>query len=399
MRRITDKLWSWASIVDEQTVTQARQISEMPFVLPHMAQMPDAHFGKGAPVGSVIPTVGAIMPAAVGVDIGCGMIARRTQFTLHDIREHERDEDLGLLRLAIERAIPSSVARYNTHLTTRALRKVRELEGTPGAQQAYDIAQNWPYQLGSLGSGNHFIEVTADEQGRVWLFLHSGSRGVGNKLAMHHIRKAIEYTTPGYGKPAHYKLINQDHAFLEQGTEEFSNYIRDLRWAQKFAWLNRLEMMERLTYEFGAWIGAPVHVTETVNCHHNYTEQVIDIINGDTRTWLSRKGAINAGHGVMGLIPGSMGTPSYVVEGKGNPDSFNSAPHGAGRLHSRGSAKRTFTMDELEASMKGIEWMHDKAFLDEAPMAYKPIDQIIEDSADLIEVKHRLFPIVNVKGL
>lgn len=398
MQELTPKLLSWASILDDQTRLQAETLSRMPFIDPYVALMPDAHFGKGASVGTVIPTVGAIIPAAVGVDIGCGMIAHRTQFTLGELhaRMNLRSGITGTgfedLYHGIGNAIPSSMARYNTHVTASAHQFTEQLEDMPGAQQAYEVAPNWPLQLGSLGSGNHFIEVTVDEVGRVWLFLHSGSRGVGNKLAQKHIAAAIEYVVPGFGKPARYPLVNKDLAYLEEGTPQFDAYIRDLRWAQMFAFLNRQEMMNRLTREFERFVGTDVVVSEAVNCHHNYTEQ-------DNNVWLSRKGAIDAGLGTMGLIPGSMGVASYVVEGKGNAEALWSAPHGAGRLHSRGSAKRTFTLDEVEGQMTGITWAHDARLLDEAPGAYKPISQVMSDAADLVTIKHELHPIVNVKGL
>jgi tRNA-splicing ligase RtcB len=376
----------------------------MPFIDPYVALMPDAHFGKGASVGTVLPTRGAIIPAAVGVDIGCGMIAHRTQFTLaylaHRIEQGEV-ADRKTLHRAISVAIPSSVARYNTHVTDHAHIFTERLEDLPGAQQAYEVAPNWPLQLGTLGSGNHFIEVTVDEEDRVWLFLHSGSRGVGNRLAQKHIKTALDYTVPGFGKPARYPLVNKDLAYLEEGTPEFDAYIRDLRWAQTFALLNRQEMMYRLTAEFEAWIDERVIVSERINCHHNYTERYLPAGQEDPAdaVWLSRKGAIDASAGTLGLIPGSMGVASYVVEGLGNWQSLDSAPHGAGRLHSRGSAKRTFTLDQMESDMKGIEWAHDVRLLDETPAAYKPITQVIDDARDLVDVVHELHPILNVKGL
>lgn len=393
MRQLAPKLLSWASILDPQTQLQAEALSRMPFINPYVALMPDAHFGKGASVGTVIPTVGAIIPAAVGVDIGCGMIAHRTQFTLREVRDRAKlHAPLSQLYNGISLAIPSSVARYNNKIWTHARHLVEELEALPGAQQAYEIAPTWPYQLGSLGSGNHFIEVTVDEEGRVWLFLHSGSRGVGNRLAQKHIKAALDYVVPGFGKPARYPLVNKDLAYLEEGTPQFDAYIRDLLWVQHFALLNRQEMMYRLTDQFEQWIGETVIVSEAVNCHHNYTVQ-------NNQTWLSRKGAIDATEGTMGLIPGSMGVASYVVEGKGNAEALWSAPHGAGRLHSRGSAKRTFTLEQMEDDMRGIEWAHDVRLLDETPAAYKPITQVMEDAADLVDIIHELHPIVNVKGL
>lgn len=386
MQILTNKLITWASILDDQTRLQTLAISRMPFIFPHVAQMPDAHFGKGASVGSVIPTRGAIMPAAVGVDIGCGMIAHQTQFTITDLT----GMDLSELRIAIEAAIPSSMGRYNSIIGTHARQYIEILEKTRGAGQAYDITPLWPTQLGSLGSGNHFIEVTADEEGRIWLFLHSGSRGVGNKLAMKHIKVAQEQC-----ERHNVKLESPDLAFLQEGTDEFDSYIEALNWAQQFALFNREEMMYRLTREFETFMGQRVKVSEQVNCHHNYTEKEWHF--GEL-VWLSRKGAIDASLGQPGLIPGSMGAASYVVEGKGNLEALNSAPHGAGRLHSRGSAKRTFTLGQLRKEMKGIEWRESEAFLDEAPGAYKPIDQIMKDAEDLVTIKHEFHQLVNVKG-
>ena len=225
----------------------------------------------------------------------------------------------------------------------------------------------------------------------MWLFLHSGSRGVGNRLATKHIKIAQEECRADYD----IHLVNQDHAFLREGTKSFESYMTDLNWAQRFAYLNREEMMDRLTACFEDWIGEKVQVSEAINCHHNYTERTV--IDG-TDVWLSRKGAINAEEGRMGLIPGSMGVASYVVRGKGNAQALWTAPHGAGRLKSRGAAKRELTMEQMESDMEGIEWRHDKAFLDEAPRAYKDIGQVMRDSEDLVDIVHELHPILNVKG-
>lgn len=410
IEKISDKLYSWASILEWNTREQARKASTMPFIYPHMALMPDAHLGKGATVGSVIPTLGAIMPAAVGVDIGCGMHAVRTQFTLADIDGATDDKPLSELREAIEKAVPLSAGNYNAewwHGDTR--KRVSELEEFPGADHAEAIAPNWRLQLGSLGSGNHFIEISSDEENRVWLFLHSGSRGVGNKLAQRHIKIA-------QAQCKDVSLPDRDLAYLSEGTPEFDEYITDLRWAQHFALLNRDEMMHRVATCFSQWIGKPVKKDEVVQCHHNYTELMTpelenhflqaggdvpaEFFRSDRRLniWLSRKGAIDASKGVTGLIPGSMGDASYVVEGKGNELSLNSSPHGAGRNFSRSAAKKTFTMEQLEESMKGIEWRHSPAFLDEISGAYKPIDQVMEDAADLVGIRHTLRQFVNVKG-
>jgi tRNA-splicing ligase RtcB len=364
-----------------------------------MALMSDCHLGKGATVGSVIPTLGAIIPAAVGVDIGCGMIAMRTGL----VRDDLGGKALARLREAIEKAVPLSAGQYNeTVYDGETGRRITELEERDGADSAEAIAPNWRLQLGSLGSGNHFIEVSLDERDRVWLFLHSGSRGVGNKLATRHIKVARAWC-----ERAWIQLPDPDLAYLVEGTDEFWAYLRDLRWAQHFALLNREEMMARAAQCLADFMGRDVPAAETIQCHHNYTEQM----SGDLmrywksrpagrsgHVWLSRKGAIDASSGKPGLIPGSMGTASYVVTGKGNKLSLNSSPHGAGREYSRSAARRTFTRMQLDAAMQGIEWRHTDAFLDEIPGAYKDIDQVMADAADLVEVRHTLRQIVNVKG-
>ncbi|MEV4686017.1 RtcB family protein [Microbacterium sp. LWH3-1.2] len=388
MERLTDRLLSWASLIDEKTVEQARTSSRMPFIHPHLALMPDAHLGKGATVGSVIPTLGAIMPAAVGVDIGCGMIAVRTQFTKAQLVAH----DLTQLREQIERAVPLSAGRDNRKVVATAEPRVAELEEL--AEKAeFDPARyagHWRLQLGSLGSGNHFIEVSVDELDRVWMFLHSGSRGVGNKIATHHIGVAQRLAKQWW-----IELADPDLAYLVEGTPEFRAYIRELRWAQHFALLNREEMMDRVARQLSEIMGTTVIEHERINCHHNFTESEKHF---GTQVWVSRKGAIQADAGRPGLIPGSMGTASYVVEGLGNPLSLNSSPHGAGREYSRSAARRTFTHDQLRAAMRGIEFRDTDAFLDEIPQAYKPIDRVMADAADLVAVRHTLRQLVNVKG-
>ncbi|MEZ3161123.1 RtcB family protein [Microbacterium sp. BWT-B31] len=388
MERLSARLLSWASLIDEKTVEQARTSSRMPFIHPHLALMPDAHLGKGATVGSVIPTLGAIIPAAVGVDIGCGMIAVRTQFT----KDHLANRPLSELREQIERAIPLSAGRYNNKVVATAAPRVAELEAL--AEKAeFDPAKfggNWRVQLGSLGSGNHFIEVSVDESDRVWLFLHSGSRGVGNKIAAHHIGVAQRLAKQWW-----IELPDPDLAYLVEGTPEFSRYIRELRWAQHFALLNREEMMDRVVRQVSEFLGEPVAEHERINCHHNFTEHEKHF---GTQVWVSRKGAIQADAGRPGLIPGSMGTASYVVEGLGNPLSLNSSPHGAGREYSRSAARRTFSHEQLREAMAGIEFRDTDAFVDEIPQAYKPIDTVMADAADLVKVRHTLRQLVNVKG-
>lgn len=388
MEQISKRLMNWASILEDSTREQAQRTAAMPFVFPHVALMPDAHLGKGATVGSVIPTLGAIIPAAVGVDVGCGMIAVRTQFTAGDMKSRG---DLAALRQWVERSIPLSAGRYNKSLySTQTAGRVEVLELRDGAESAEAIAPNWRLQLGSLGSGNHFIEVSLDQDDRVWLFLHSGSRGVGNKLAQRHIKVAQTLARKWF-----IALPDPDLAYLVEGTDEFWAYLRDLRWAQHFALLNREEMMHRVVDCVQGWIGRDVRASETVNTHHNYTARETHF---GQEVWLSRKGAIDAAAGVPGLIPGSMGTRSYVVAGKGNRLALNSAPHGAGREYSRSAARKKFTRAQLDTAMEGIEWRRTDAFLDEIPAAYKPIDVVMEDARDLVEIRYTLRQVVNVKG-
>jgi tRNA-splicing ligase RtcB len=387
MEKINARLLSWASILEAQTREQAELTSRLPFIHPHVALMPDAHLGKGATVGSVIPTLDAIIPAAVGVDIGCGMIAVRTQWHVDQLPSDRR-----ALREAIERAIPLSAGGANQKLTATAQERVADLEAR-AEKAGFDPDQHaarWRLQLGSLGSGNHFIEVTVDEEGTVWLFLHSGSRGVGNRIAQHHIKIAAELCKKWW-----IDLPHRDLAYLVEGTDEFWAYVRELRWAQHFALLNREEMMDRLVACVQAWTGEQVERREQINCHHNYTEQEEHF---GKKVWLSRKGAISAREGEPGLIPGSMGTASYVVSGKGNPVALHSSPHGAGREYSRSAARRQFTVAQLREAMQGIEYRDTDAFVDEIPMAYKDIDVVMADAADLVEVRHVLRQIVNVKG-
>ncbi len=388
MERISTRLMNWASILEPNTRAQAEATASMPFIHPHVALMPDAHLGKGATVGSVIPTVGAIIPAAVGVDIGCGMIAVRTRFH----RTELTGRALAPLREAIERAVPLSAGKYNTTLTRSAERRCTDLAELARTRdfEPDRHSPNWRLQLGSLGSGNHFIEVTVDESGSVWLFLHSGSRGVGNRIAQRHIKIAQAVCARWF-----VTLPDRDLAYLVEGTDEFCAYIRELGWAQEFARLNREEMMDRAVDCLAEFMGTEVERVETINCHHNYTERERHF---GKEVWLSRKGAIDASAGVPGLIPGSMGTASYVVVGKGNPLSLNSSPHGAGREYSRSRARKSFTRDQLDTAMAGIEWRRTDAFLDEIPAAYKDIDQVMADAADLVEVRHTLHQLVNVKG-
>jgi tRNA-splicing ligase RtcB len=384
---INSKLLNWASILDDKTREQAVKTSQLPFIYPHLALMPDAHLGIGATVGSVIPTLHAVIPAAVGVDIGCGMIAVRTQYSLEDL-----PKDRKRLREDIERVIPLSAGHNNRNVTASAGPRIAELRKL-AAKAGFNPAQyveKWDLQLGSLGSGNHFIEVSADETNAVWLFLHSGSRGIGNKIAQHHIGVARHMVAK---KKIH--LPDPDLAHLEEGTPQFDRYIAELRWAQRFALLNREEMMDRVSIQFGKWVGGPVRERERINCHHNFTRQETHY---GKSVWVSRKGAIKAEHGDPGLIPGSMGTASYVVEGRGNQASLNSSPHGAGREYSRTAARKVFSLAELKGAMGGIEFRATEAFIDEIPAAYKPIDVVMRDARDLVRIRHTLRQLINVKG-
>jgi tRNA-splicing ligase RtcB len=388
VERLGPKLYSWASLLEDGTRRQAETTAAMPFVQPHLALMPDAHLGKGATVGSVIPTDGAIMPAAVGVDIGCGMQAVRTGFTLADLTVRGLQE----LHASIARRVPLSAGRYNRKVEETAAPRVAHLTEL-AARAGFDPARyagNWALQLGSLGSGNHFVEVTVDERDRVWIFLHTGSRGVGNKIATAHIASAQRQM-----QRRSVALPDRDLAYLEEGSDEFDAYIREMRWAQEFARLNREEIMDRCVEAVGRHVGTPVERLEEINCHHNYTTRETHF---GQEVWLSRKGAINAGEGVRGLIPGSMGTASFVVTGKGNALALRSSPHGAGRNYSRTAARKRFSRESLDTAMAGIAWGRSDAFLDEHPEAYKPIDTVMADAADLVSIDHTLRQVVNVKG-
>lgn len=380
--------WLPAEQIEDSAMQQIENLSRMPFIFKHVAVMPDCHFGMGATVGSVIPTNRAIIPAAVGVDIGCGMIAVKTPLTREDL-----PEDLSDIRKAIEHQVPLSAGHYNRSIKKTAKPRIEQLEAKAAELDRLDfydkLDKNWRKQLGSLGSGNHFIEVVLDEEGYAWAFLHSGSRGVGNRIAAHHIKIAKALMEKWY-----INLPDADLAYLVEDTPEFDDYMKDLDWAQEFALLNREEMMERiirlLQYRCGDF--EPV---ETIQCHHNFTQREHHF---GKNILVSRKGAIEAREGQMGLIPGSMGTRSYVVRGKGNAASFNTAPHGAGRRLSRNKARNNFTMEDFDRDMEGIEVNRSEAFLDELPGAYKDIDLVMEQSAGLVEILHTFRQIVNVKG-
>ncbi|QNQ89874.1 RtcB family protein [Corynebacterium poyangense] len=378
----------FATKLDDNVLEQAKQLEAMPFIHPHVALMPDAHYGLGSSIGTVFGTLQAVIPSAVGVDIGCGMIGVRTGFSASDLK----GRNLEKLRSAIEATIPLSPGNYNSwQLRESADHRCRELHQL-ALDTEVDLSHSpkWRQQLGSLGGGNHFIELCLDETERVWMFLHSGSRGVGNKIARKHIAVAQRLCAKWY-----IDLPHRDLAYLVEGTEEFDAYLRDLHWAQTFAWMNREEMMDRFADALTDFMDSPVREEERINCHHNYTTKEVHY---GKKVWITRKGAIRAEAGTSALIPGSMGTASYVVEGLGYPPALHSAPHGAGRLLSRREAKKRFNAADLDARMSGIVYRPGEEFVDEIPDAYKDIDEVIAASAQLVKVRHTLHQVLNIKG-
>ncbi|MBO3748717.1 RtcB family protein [Streptosporangiaceae bacterium NEAU-GS5] len=376
-------LVSWASEIDDGTILQAARTARLPFVAGHVALMPDAHIGIGATVGSVIPTENAIIPAAVGVDIGCGMIATETTLTAADL-----PDSLDALMPLVERRIPAGVGKgHDDASLDRALDDL----GRPRTQLSPKQEKTTSAQFGTLGSGNHFVEVCLDERDRVWTVLHSGSRGIGNQLASRHIEGAKRLM-----RRQMIGLEDPDLAYFVQGTPEFEAYIEDMLWAQRYALASRARMDAVLGRALFQVAGSGRRV-RTINCHHNFTQLER---HQDKDLWITRKGAIKADSGDEGVIPGSMGTRSYIVRGLGNPASYNSCSHGAGRRMSRGQAKRSLSADSLRAAMAGRTWNADRAasLVDEHPEAYKPIDQVMADQRDLVEVRHTLRQVFNYKG-
>jgi tRNA-splicing ligase RtcB len=392
------KMWTKHVPVDDGALRQLRNIASLDIVYGHVAVMPDVHLGRGATVGSVIPTRKAIIPAAVGVDIGCGMCAMRTTLSANDL-----PDDLKPLRLAIERAVPHGRDRGGG-------RRDKGSWGGPPSSVAgvwrqlergfAQIIEKYPHlertnhviHLGTLGTGNHFIELCLDEEDRVWVMLHSGSRGVGNAIG----RTFIELAKRDMERH-HIHLPDSDLAYLREGSEHFDDYWFALTWAQDFARANRKLMLERILDVLRKHPGMPRFKTDkhAINCHHNYTARETHL---GREVYLTRKGAIRAGEGELGIIPGSMGARSYIVQGKGNEQSFHSCSHGAGRVMSRSAAKRNFTLDDHIAATKHVECRKDEAVLDETPGAYKDIDAVMRSQADLVDVVHTLRQVVCVKG-
>src|SRR5687767_5323230 len=354
--------------------------------------MPDAHVGIGATVGSVIPTKGAIIPSAVGVDIGCGMIAAEL-----DVTESQLPDNLEPLLHRIERAVPAGVGQGHKGKRGAAAESAGKAADTwlathrPATVLSGDQATKAASQFGSLGSGNHFFELCVDERSRLWVVLHSGSRGIGNQLAQAHIAKARRLAAA-----AQTPLEDPDLAYFLQGTREFEAYITDMQWAQDYALANREAMMDRAMAEVFTFLGVGREVRR-INCHHNFTQPEV---HDGKELWVTRKGAIKAGTDDLGVIPGSMGTRSYIVRGKGHPLSWSSCSHGAGRRHSRGAARRLYNAADLTKAMEGKTWLKSRAdkLVDEIPAAYKDIDQVMADQQDLVEVLHTLRQVMNYKG-
>ena len=355
----------------------------------HIALMPDAHVGKGSTVGSVIPTEGAIIPAAIGVDIGCGMAAIRTNVAFTDL------PDLTPLMPLIERAIPAGVGQGHGKGGPEEVHVFGAI-GENETVKKRQLSAKAISQCGTLGSGNHFFELCVDEDGIVWIVLHSGSRGVGNQLAQGHIKGAKKLMEKYF-----IELVDPDLAYLVQGTPEFSAYITDMKWAQDYAMLNRQTMLQNAWSAFRGFMVnngmQQVDILTTINCHHNFTQME----NHHGRNmWITRKGAIKAGYGDLGIIPGSMGTDTYIVSGLGNPASYSSCSHGAGRNFSRTKANQMFSSDDLTAAMGTRVWNSDRAesLVDEIPGAYKDIHAVMAAQSDLVETVARLHQIFNYKG-
>ncbi len=384
---VTPKLLNWASELDSNTLEQAIKTAEMPIVSGHVALMPDAHLGIGATVGSVIPTEGAVIPAAVGVDIGCGMIAVQT-----DLSQEDLPDTLEPLLTRINRVIPAGVGESH-HGGGPAIGHSQAwlAKHPPPSNFSDKQVKKTVQQFGTLGSGNHFIEVSLDENGQVWVVLHSGSRWIGNELARHHIGKARQLA-----KTNQVPLTDPNLAYFEQGQPEFTTYIDDMLWAQDYALGNRERMMDAVLAEVFHEVGRGRQI-ERINCHHNFA--ALEVHDGK-ELWITRKGAIRAEPGDYGVIPGSMGTQTFIVRGKGNRDSFNSCAHGAGRRFSRTQARKRFTTQELSDQMRGKVWLKGRAksLLDEIPSCYKDINQVMADQSDLVEVEHTLTQVLNFKG-
>jgi tRNA-splicing ligase RtcB len=391
------KMWTRGVAVDPKARAQLSRAAQMPFVFRHVAVMPDVHVGIGATVGSVIPTKGAVIPAAVGVDIGCGMMAARTSLYASDL-----PDNLEEVRRAIEQAVPhgrdvgrgkrdkGSWGDPSPEITaawgTLAERFKRITDKYPRLANTNNLVH-----MGTLGTGNHFIELCLDEADQVWVMLHSGSRGVGNAIGSFFIELAKQDMRKWF-----INLPDEDLAYFPEGTDHFDDYVEAVGWAQDFAALNRRTMMVNTIRALRSVIAKPFDAElEAINCHHNYVQKENHF---GQNVLVTRKGAVRAAEGVMGIIPGSMGAKSFIVRGRGNKESFDSCSHGAGRLMSRTEAKKTFTLADHVAATEGVECRKDEGVIDETPAAYKPIEAVMAAQADLVEIVHTLKQVVCVKG-
>lgn len=391
------KAWINGVSIEEQAKQQLINISSIPIIHSHIAVMPDVHWGMGATIGSVIPTIKAIIPSAVGVDIGCGMMAVKLK-----LKSSMLPDNLFLLRCEIEKLVPHGRtndgksgdrgAWHNPKFTCDLSDLKNIVDKHPSLKQSFLRA---PHHIGTLGSGNHFIELCIDENQDVWILLHSGSRGIGNRIGTYFIEKAKEdmrINHPGLEIP------DVDLSYLDEGTENFNDYVYSVNWAQNFASFNRFCIMLSCYEAINNILGITVGIVEretAINCHHNY---VSNENHFGENVFLTRKGAVLASKGTLGIIPGSMGNKSYIVKGKGNPDSFNSCSHGAGRSMSRGDARKKFTLVDHEESTIGVECRKDLSVIDETPLAYKDIDLVMRAQNDLVEIVHTLKQVLCVKG-
>ncbi len=381
----------WTDEIEQPALDQLKRMANLPIVHGHIAAMPDVHLGKGATVGSVIPTRSAIIPAAVGVDIGCGMCAVRTTLDATALPESLRE-----VRNAIERAVPVG---FDMH-SSRNARNDAARAVEPGLRAILDrhpkiVAKTrnrdaWARQLGTLGGGNHFIELCLDENDRVWVMLHSGSRGIGNRIGQYFIERARESA-----QRSNLRLPDRDLAYFVEGDGLFDDYWTALNWAQTYAARNRREMLDLVLAAIARHLPEFELAETAINCHHNYAAREI---HDGSEIYVTRKGAIRAGAGELGIIPGSMGARSYIVRGRGNPKSFESCAHGAGRRMSRAAARKRFSRDDLERQTAGVECRKDRGVIDEIPGAYKDIDTVMANQDDLVETVHTLKQVLCVKG-
>jgi len=398
------KAWIEGVQLEDAAKQQLVNVASLPFIHHHIAAMPDVHWGMGATVGSVIPTKGAIIPAAVGVDIGCGMVAARTELTANDL-----PDNLSAIRSTIEKAVPHGRTNHGGEGDRGAWHNVPNT--VAGIMADFDLgdlgarlkgivdkhpklakpASRAPKHLGTLGTGNHFIELCLDEENAVWVMLHSGSRGIGNAIGSYFIERAKEDMKRWF-----INLPDQDLAYLPEGSQNFDDYVEAVEWAQNFAMQNRSVMLAATMRAIQNALGREfAWGSVAVNCHHNYVARENHF---GANVFVTRKGAVRAREGDLGIIPGSMGAKSFIVRGKGNMDSFHTCSHGAGRAMSRAEAKRRFTVADHEKATAGIECRKDADVIDETPMAYKDIDAVMAAQADLVEIVHTLRQVVCVKG-